>query len=1155
MTSDEEWDPTILDSEVDTDTDEWFDAVATELPLEATIDRRFDDVGDYRHRHVMQHSYIRKYEEEEIFHDDQLLLEANERITTPNAVDYEAVRPMLGWQPIDVIKRTFEATTQFVKIPMSNVLRKTFRTPNPAVNILRRPEAVATDTVFSDVPAVDSGEMAAQIFVGVESLVTDAEGMKHSDKQFVNTLEDNIRKRGAMDKLISDRAQAEISNKVKDILRALHISDWQSEPHHQHQNFAERRIQEVKRISNTILDRTGAPPSLWLQTLIYSCFLLNHLATASLQWRTPIECLTGRTPDISPLLRFQFYEPVYYRASEYSFPSDSREQRGRFIGIAEHVGHAMTYKILADESQKIIYRSEVRSAMDMAKRNMRVDPDDAFNVEEVIRRRSDCEESPAPIIDVESLIGRTFLMPPTESGEIHRARIVSAIEDYKKGLNDDPERTKFLLSVNGDTYEDVMAYNDLMNHIELQQSQVDDQTWRYKRIISHSGPLKQTDPDYNGSTYNVMVEWETGEITTEPLSIVATEDPVMCAIYASSSNLLDKPGWKRFRSIAKRRKKLFRMANQAKLRSYRTAPKYMYGFEITRDYQHAIDIDQRNGNTKWQDAASLELTQLDEYKTFKDMGKHVVMPSDYKKIRVHFVFAVKHDGRHKARLVADGHLTDVPVDSVYSGVVSLRGLRMVIFLAELNQLELWGTDIGNAYLEAKTQEKVYIIAGPEFGPVKQGHTLVIYKALYGLRSSGLRWHERFSDCLRSIGFTPCEEEPDIWRRPYKDECYEYVAVYVDDLAIAMKNPESLIETLSDPKRYGFKLKGTGPMEFHLGCDFVREEDGTLAMLPRRYIERMTDGYIRMFGTKPDTRVYSPLEKGDHPELDTTPILDPEGVQQYQSLIGSMQWAISLGRLDICTAIMTLSSFNAAPRTGHLSRAKRVVGYLNRFKDAAIRFRTGIPDMSGLPSQVYNWMYSVYGNVSEIIPQDIPTPLGKPIQLLHYVDANLYHDWVTGRSVTGILHIINQTPLAWFSKKQSTVETATYGSEFVAARTATEQIIDIRNTIRYLGVPVETASILIGDNEAVVNASIDPNSRQHKRHTSLSFHRVREAIASGMTNFYHVPGNINPADILSKHWGHADVWYQLRPLLFWKGNTGDIPTDDDGRKSPLAVQSS
>jgi hypothetical protein len=145
--------------------------------------------------------------------------------------------------------------------------------------------------------------------------------------------------------------------------------------------------------------------------------------------------------------------------------------------------------------------------------------------------------------------------------------------------NDDPPRKKILLSVNDDAYKDGMAYNDLMNHIELQQSQAGDETWRYKRIIALSGPIKQTDPFYNGSTYNVMVEWQTREITTEPLSLVAAEDPVMCAIHASNSNLLDKARWKIFKSIAKRRKKLIRMANQTKFLSYRTALIYIHGFE------------------------------------------------------------------------------------------------------------------------------------------------------------------------------------------------------------------------------------------------------------------------------------------------------------------------------------------------------------------------------------------------------------------------------------------------------------------------------------------------------------------------------------------------------------------------------------------------
>ena len=132
----------------------------------------------------------------------------------------------------------------------------------------------------------------------------------------------------------------------------------------------------------------------------------------------------------------------------------------------------------------------------------------------------------------------------------------------------------------------------------------------------------------------------------------------------------------------------------------------------------------------------LELTQIHEYKVFKDTGKaqfhngKVVTPDGFQKIRVHFVYAVKHDGRFKARLVADGHLTKEPVESIYSGVVSLRSLRMVVFLSQLNDLEIWGADVGNAYLEAYTDEKLCIIAGPEFKEL-QGHLLIMIKALYG----------------------------------------------------------------------------------------------------------------------------------------------------------------------------------------------------------------------------------------------------------------------------------------------------------------------------------------------------------------------------------------------------------------------------------------
>jgi hypothetical protein len=196
---------------------------------------------------------------------------------------------------------------------------------------------------------------------------------------------------------------------------------------------------------------------------------------------------------------------------------------------------------------------------------------------------------------------------------------------------------------------------------------------------------------------------------------------------------------------------------------------------------------------------------------------------------------------------------------------------------KVNDLQTWATDIGNAYLEVLTSEKVSIIAGPEFGNL-QGHVMIIYKALYGLRSSGARWQDRFSDCLRAEGFFPCKAEQDIWMRP-KNGVYEYIAVYVNDLAIAMADPPEFVDVLE--KKHKFKLKGAGTIAFHLGCDFFCDDEGILCMAPKKYIEKMMMGYQNLFGEKPSSKVHSPLEKGDHPESVNSELLDETGVQQYQ----------------------------------------------------------------------------------------------------------------------------------------------------------------------------------------------------------------------------------------------------------------------------------
>ena len=159
----------------------------------------------------------------------------------------------------------------------------------------------------------------------------------------------------------------------------------------------------------------------------------------------------------------------------------------------------------------------------------------------------------------------------------------------------------------------------------------------------------------------------------------------------------------------------------------------------------------------------------------------------------------------------------------------------------------------------------------------------------------------------------------------------------------------------------------------------------------------------------------------------------------------MQWAISIGRWDIQTAVMTMSSFRAQPQIGHLLRLKRMYGYLIKFCNYKICFRVDEPNYKGIHVKKHDWSNTPYGNGEEDLPTDAPQPKGKRVVLTHYYDANLMHDVLSGRSVTGCFHMANLTPMMWFSKKQATSETATYGSEFLAARTYIEQIVDLRNS--------------------------------------------------------------------------------------------------------------
>ena len=307
--------------------------------------------------------------------------------------------------PDDKIRRTFENTTQFsVSVLAGHRITQTLRSPFPAHNVLRRNEPVATDAVFADEPAIGTGgQKMAQFFVGRKSHVMDVFGMG-STKEFCNCLMDVIIRRGAPDQLISDNAKVEKSERVDEILRAFKIDDWHSESKYQHQDYAERMWQEAQENLVYFMNWRNIPGKAWLLCLIWVCTIMNCTSQKSLGWRPPLQVLTGQTIDISFLLLFLFWDLACVARNEvddanYTGSDTANEVLCRFVGFSENVGHALTFKVLNLETNKIWERSRLRLA-DHIDNNLKAMKQAGMKPEGNFIRTAVKPGDPKPTIDV-----------------------------------------------------------------------------------------------------------------------------------------------------------------------------------------------------------------------------------------------------------------------------------------------------------------------------------------------------------------------------------------------------------------------------------------------------------------------------------------------------------------------------------------------------------------------------------------------------------------------------------------------------------------------------------------------------------------------------------------------------------------------------------
>ena len=306
------------------------------------------------------------------------------------------------------------------------------------------------------------------------------------------------------------------------------------------------------------------------------------------------------------------------------------------------------------------------------------------------------------IIDPKYLLGYSFL---TDHDNIkQRATIVDL---------GDKVTLQFL---NGS--KSLMEYNDLINIINAQDEDGDG-LQSFKQILEHRKKNRK---------WEVKVSWDDGDVTWEPLHDMRLFDMMTLAKYAHDNDLINTPGWKWAKKKTKNPKKFIRMAKIFKSQVNPPGPRSKFGVRIPRNREEILRLDKINGNTFWEEAIDKEIGQLLDYETFNFQEKGEKAPSGYQRIPGFLVFDVKHDLRRKARFVAGGHVTNPPKEEVYSGVVDHESVRIAMFLAEHNDMDVLATHVGKAYLHGITREKVYIVAGPEFGE-HEGKVLIVVKSL------------------------------------------------------------------------------------------------------------------------------------------------------------------------------------------------------------------------------------------------------------------------------------------------------------------------------------------------------------------------------------------------------------------------------------------
>ena len=1065
---------------------------------------------------------------------------------------------------LDKAKKTLLVTTQ---AGVRNVLVPSERKVRKKAPWLKFPSIKGkwyTDQYFSKVPSIH-GKIGASIFTngyGFDVVYPWKSKALHHE-----ALTSFIHDVGVPQTLVSDGASELIHGKTKEICNEYRISQRVTVPYSPWQNLAEASIRESKKETRRVIRETGAPRRVWSYAAKWRADVRRFTSSeiGDLDGRSPFEYVIGSTPDISSLAMFDFYEVVYYLMPVTEYPFE-KKLIGRWLGLADNCTDDMAYVILTESGSTIIRKSVWGIPEDERKTTVFQDRlqkvNDAINARLADKSREN-EEFPLPPTylfegdeedDIIEPVAPELEPPdaddytPEELDEYLTAQVMlphggetarATVLGRTKNASGQPVGTRHSNPIlDTRSYEvqfpdgsiDTFTTNMIAENLF---SQVDEEGHSYvvlKDIVGHRSnkrAVRKDDPLYlEGKKMQTTVGWDLeclwadGSTSWVPLKGLKESNTVEVAEYALTAGISEEPAFKWWVMYTLRKRD--RIIKKVKSRYWTRTHKY--GVEMPKSVKDAFEIDRRTGTDFWKKAIEKEMKNVDCAFQFRDDD---VVPPGYKKINCHMVFDIKSDLTRKARFVAGGHMTDPPKESTYSSVVSRDSVRIAFTMAALNGLDVMSADVQNAYLNAPTKEKCYTIAGLEFGSVNAGRPVMIVRALYGLKSSGARWRDHMAATLRDGGYKGCQADPDVWMKPNTRpdgfKYWEYVLCYVDDILVVSHEPQKVMDYLST--RYTLKAGSVKPPTEYLGAQILQYQvptsDGgskiVWGMTADLYTKRAiadVEKELAALDQKLKMKVTTPLSQGYRPELDATPELDSRRGNYFQGLIGVLRWIVEQGRIDINVPVALLSRYLTNPREGHLEQALHIFAYLKRYDRSTLVFdATPI----NLPSDRFpkaDWT-GFYPDAAEVIPPNMPEARGNFVSTTCFVDADHAGCQVTRRSHTGVLIFVQKAPIIWYSKRQNTVEASTFGSEFIAMKTAVDLIEGLRYKLRMMGIPIDEATSVICDNESVFKNSTVPESTLKKKHNAIAYHRAREAQAAGIVRIAWEPGETNLADILTK----------------------------------------